>query len=108
MELPGVTQRYAGPHLRCLIVGEPTKEVAADAEVCKEMVEAGVSAIRPGTTSHDVDAAVRRALRVVLRLSNRAAAGLRTPTLRFSSAALEQGQAHRSETTPEAQGVNRR
>ena len=62
VELSGVTQRYAGPHLRCLMVGEPTKEVAADADVCREMVEAAVAAIRPRTTSHDVDAAVRRVL----------------------------------------------
>lgn len=62
VELTGVTRRYAGPHLRCLIVGEPTRKVAAYAGVCAEMVEATVAAIKPGTTSHDVDAAVRRVL----------------------------------------------
>ena len=62
VELTGVTRRYAGPHLRCLSVGEPSPEMAADAAVCQEMVEAGVAAIHPGTTSHDVDAAVRRVL----------------------------------------------
>ena len=62
VELTGVTQRYAGPHLRCLIVGEPSKAQAADADMCREMLEAAIDAIRPGTTSHAVDTAVRRVL----------------------------------------------
>lgn len=61
-ELTGCVKRYAGPLLRPTVLGKPSKALADYAAVCVEMIETVIQAVRPGTTSHEVDAAVRRVL----------------------------------------------
>jgi Xaa-Pro dipeptidase len=60
VELTGVMKRYAGPLFRTFAVGE-SKKMAEDFEVVKDQLEAAHAAMRPGVTSHDVDAAAKRA-----------------------------------------------
>jgi Xaa-Pro dipeptidase len=60
VELTGVMKRYAGPLFRTFAVG-PSKKMAEDFEVVKDQLEAAHAAIRPGVTSHDVDAAAKKA-----------------------------------------------
>lgn len=60
VELTGVVQRYAGPLFRTFVVG-PSSKLAADFEVVKGQLEAAVAVMRPGITSHDVDAAAKQA-----------------------------------------------
>lgn len=57
-ELTGVVKRYAGPLLRCVVLGRPTEDLGRRAAVCEEMLEAALAAIRPGVTSGAVNAAV--------------------------------------------------
>jgi Xaa-Pro dipeptidase len=57
-ELTAVVKRYAGPLLRCVVLGRPSAELSRRAAVCEEMLDAALKAIRPGATSHAVNAAV--------------------------------------------------
>ena len=60
IELTGVTHRYAGPLFRTFAMG-PSDKMAADFEIVKDQLEAAIEAIRPGVTSHAVDAAAKKA-----------------------------------------------
>ena len=57
-ELTGVVRRYAGPLFRTFSVGEPTRLVARNAAITEDILEAVIAAVRPGVTSHDVNAVV--------------------------------------------------
>lgn len=60
VELTGVMKRYAGPLFRTFAVG-PSEQMARDFEVVKDQLEAAHAAMRPGVTSHEVDAAAKKA-----------------------------------------------
>ena len=60
-ELTGVVRRYAGPLFRTISLGPPSADVARRAAVVKEMLETLIATVRPGITSHDVNAAVVKA-----------------------------------------------
>jgi Xaa-Pro dipeptidase len=61
VELTGVTQRYAGPIFRTFFVGNASPKMKSDFEVVKDQLEAAIGAIKPGITSHEVDAAAKKA-----------------------------------------------
>jgi Xaa-Pro dipeptidase len=60
-ELTGVARRYAGPLFRTISIGTPSADIQRRARIVREMLEAAIEAIRPGTTSHEVNAAVVKA-----------------------------------------------
>ena len=53
-----MVRRYAGPLFRTFSVGEPTSLVAKNAAITEDILEAVISAVKPGVTSHDVNAVV--------------------------------------------------
>ena len=57
-ELTGVVRRYAGPLFRTFSVGEPTELVAKSAAITEAILEAVIAAVKPGATSHEVNAVV--------------------------------------------------
>lgn len=62
IELTGVHWRYAGPLFRTISLGKPSSELRQHSDVANEMLEALISFIKPGATSHEVhNAAVRAA-----------------------------------------------
>src|ERR1700682_6555071 len=63
IELTGVTKRYAGPLFRTLVVGKPTPKMTEYAKIVDDMVDVVVGAIKPGITSHAVNAAATDAAR---------------------------------------------
>jgi Xaa-Pro dipeptidase len=73
IELTGVVRRYAGPLFRTLFKGTPPQEFLDRAEAVKEMLDATIEAIRPGTTSHKVnEAAVKAGNRYSAGITKRA------------------------------------
>src|SRR4029077_11392558 len=63
IELTGVTKRYAGPLFRTLVVGKPTPKMTEYARIVDDMDDVAVGAIKPGVTSHEVNAAAPAAAR---------------------------------------------
>jgi Xaa-Pro dipeptidase len=61
LELSGVVQRYGAAIMRCAILGSPSPELARRSDVVHEVLEATIEAIRPGTTSGEVDRVCREA-----------------------------------------------
>lgn len=61
IEVTGVHWRYAGPLFRTISLGKPSDELRAHSDVANEMLEALISAIKPGATSHEVHSAAVRA-----------------------------------------------
>lgn len=61
VELTGVTHRYAGPLFRTFMIGGATQKAKDDFQVVKDQLEAAIAALKPGVTSHDVDAAAKKA-----------------------------------------------
>ena len=57
-ELTGVVKRYSGPLLRCVSLGEPSDDLVRCAEASHDMLDAAIETIKPGVTSHAVNAAV--------------------------------------------------
>ena len=57
VELTGVVRRYAGPIFRTYSVGAPSRELAEQSFVARDMLNAVIETIKPGVTSHDVDVA---------------------------------------------------
>jgi Xaa-Pro dipeptidase len=55
VELTGVVQRYAGPLFRTLFVGPPPEAVRARMPILNDMLAAVIAAMRPGTTTRDVN-----------------------------------------------------
>jgi len=60
VELTGVTRRYAGPLFRTFHVGPPRGKLAEHGRLGEEMLAALIDAIKPGATSHEVNAVVAR------------------------------------------------
>ena len=60
IELTGVRWRYAGPLFRTISLGKPSGELRLHSNVANEMLEALITAIKPGVISHDVHAAAVR------------------------------------------------
>jgi Xaa-Pro dipeptidase len=58
VELTGVVKRYAGPLFRTFHVGPPPAKLVEHAGLVEEMLQAIIEAIRPGVTSHEVNAVV--------------------------------------------------
>lgn len=58
VELTGVVRRYAGPLFRTFHLGPPPAKLAEHAALVEEMSRALIEAIKPGVTSHEVNAAV--------------------------------------------------
>ena len=56
VELTGVTWRYAGPLFRTISVGPPSAELVEHSNVARDMLDALIDGIRPGRTSHEVNA----------------------------------------------------
>ena len=61
VELAGTVMRYAAPLFRTFSIGEPSGQLARASTIVAHMLEMVMEAIRPGATSHGVDAAARRA-----------------------------------------------
>jgi Xaa-Pro dipeptidase len=61
VELTGVVQRYAGPLFRTLFVGPPPESVRARMPILNDMLAAVIAAMRPGTTTREVNAAAVQA-----------------------------------------------
>jgi Xaa-Pro dipeptidase len=65
VELTGVVQRYAGPLFRTIYLGKPDAQLADRARIGEDMLAGVIEAIKPGSTSHEVnEAAVRAAKRL--------------------------------------------
>lgn len=64
IEIGGTFHRYYAPLMRSAVIGTPAPAVARMAEVCLEALQVAIAAVRPGTTSAEVDSACRR---VVMR-----------------------------------------
>jgi Xaa-Pro aminopeptidase len=76
VELTGVVHRYAGPLFRTLFLGEPPQAVRARMAILNEMLAAVIAAMRPGTTTREVNsAAVQAAARHGLAVGVRKRAG---------------------------------
>ena len=60
VEVAGTVNRYAGALFRTLVAGAPTRRNEENMAVAEAMLEAAMEAIRPGTTSHEVNSAVGR------------------------------------------------
>lgn len=63
VEHTGVVNRYAGPIFRTLSVGKPERRFRDNARICRDVLDAVIAAIKPGATSHDVNAAALEAAR---------------------------------------------
>ena len=61
-ELAAVVARYNTPVFRVAVVGEPSDELKRFYDASRAGLEAGLSGIEPGMTSHDADAVVRAAI----------------------------------------------
>ena len=61
LELSGVVQRYGAALMRCVMLGKPSTELERRNRIVHEVLEATIEAIRPGTTSGEVDRACREA-----------------------------------------------
>jgi Xaa-Pro aminopeptidase len=61
VELTGVVQRYAGPLFRTLFVGPPPESVRGRMPILNDMLAAVIAAMRPGTTTREVNAAAVQA-----------------------------------------------
>ena len=61
VELTGVMKRYAGPLFRTFVDPGHRRRWPRSFEVVKDQLEAAHAAMRPGVTSHDVDAAAKKA-----------------------------------------------
>jgi Xaa-Pro dipeptidase len=59
-ELPGVRNRYVAALFRCGTVGPAPADARRLADACIGSLEAVISAIKPGATSHEIHAASRR------------------------------------------------
>jgi Xaa-Pro dipeptidase len=76
VELTGVVQRYAGPLFRTLFVGPPPATVSARMPILNDMLTAVMAAMRPGTTTREVNsAAVQAAGRYGMAVGVRKRAG---------------------------------
>ncbi len=53
-ELPGVVNRYCAALFRTGTVGQPDRELVRRADAVREALESVISAIRPGTSPHEV------------------------------------------------------
>ncbi|MFZ5944753.1 MAG: M24 family metallopeptidase [Bacillota bacterium] len=62
IEIAGCYNRYHSPMSRTLSLGKPSVEVERVAEITVEGLEAALSAVRPGATCEEVEAAWRRVL----------------------------------------------
>lgn len=58
LELAGTINRYAGALFRTLVVGEPSQRNLQNMDVAEAMLEASITAIRPGVTAGAVNQAV--------------------------------------------------
>jgi len=61
-EIGACVQRYSAPMARCGVVGEPTDEIAGMAEACISALDRAIEAIKPGTTSDEVNNTCKEAL----------------------------------------------
>lgn len=61
LELAGTKKRYSGPLFRTFSIGEPSKKMIELENIVHEMLEQVIEAIKPGATSHEVDAAAKSA-----------------------------------------------
>lgn len=61
IELSGVVQRYGAAIMRCAMLGPTPPELARRNQIVHEVLQTTIEAIRPGTTSGDVDRACREA-----------------------------------------------
>lgn len=61
LELTGVVKRYAGPLFRTFFVGDPPQALLDRAKTVRDMQDAIIETLRPGVTSHEVNAAALRA-----------------------------------------------
>jgi Xaa-Pro dipeptidase len=59
LEIAGTVRRYSGGLMRASTIGPPSDLVRRLADVCIESLNNAIAAIRPGTTSHEVDEACR-------------------------------------------------
>ncbi len=60
LELAGVYNRYVAPIMRCAVLGPKfNPEIKIMADVCLEALNTAIDAIKPGTTSGEVDEACR-------------------------------------------------
>jgi Xaa-Pro dipeptidase len=60
VELCGCVDRYAAPLFRTFSVGYPSPRLQESASIAVEMLDNTITAIKPGVTSHEVDAAAKR------------------------------------------------
>ena len=58
-EVSGCHQRYAGPLMRTVSVGTPSRELQRTADVLSATLDAIIGAVRPGATSGEIDRAGR-------------------------------------------------
>lgn len=63
LEFAGCVKRYSAAMMRTAFLGTPPAAVRDRAKAVIDCVEAAISAIRPGVTSGEVDAAAREAIR---------------------------------------------
>lgn len=61
LEVSGVVQRYGAALMRCAVLGKPSAELEHRNRIVHEVLETTIDAIRPGTTSGDVDRVCREA-----------------------------------------------
>jgi Xaa-Pro dipeptidase len=61
LEVSGVVQRYGAALMRCAVLGKPSAELERRNRIVHEVLETTIDAIRPGTTSGDVDRVCREA-----------------------------------------------
>ena len=61
LELSGVVQRYGAALMRCVMLGPTPPELARRNQIVHEVLDATIEAIRPGTTSGEVDRICREA-----------------------------------------------
>jgi Xaa-Pro dipeptidase len=59
LEMGAAYRRYIGPSMRSAVIGPPSDDVRRYADLCLEGLDRAISAVRPGVTSGDVDAACR-------------------------------------------------
>jgi Xaa-Pro aminopeptidase len=62
LEFSGCVKRYAAANMRTAFIGDPPASVTGRATAVVDALETAIANIRPGVTSHSVDAAAREAI----------------------------------------------